>query len=95
MNTDVFCCCFDCHNARLLAAWAVLAESPEMEVRISARVLMNRKLRQTLTDEDLPMLNMETQAMKVCHDWILKRPEALRQLQRTVGVAGTPGGCDE
>ena len=89
-TSETMCDCPWCHDARLLAAWAVLSEEGDLTVRISARILLTRMERMARSGEDQPLMNIEAQALQVCHDWIVGKPTGLRYLDRVVGVSGTP-----
>jgi hypothetical protein len=87
------CGCRDCNEARMLAAWVLLAEEESLEPRLAARMLLRRWDRvagQGTSPLAFQPSETEVRAMEVCAAWIREHEGSLRNLHRHVGVSGTP-----
>ena len=85
------CGCQRCNEARMLAAWCLLAEVDNAKARVSANLLLSRWER-VMAAGDSPIASSprqhELEAMEYCATWIRDNRGSLARLARDVGVAG-------
>ena len=85
------CGCQRCNEARMLAAWCLLAEVDDSQARVSARLLLSRWER-VLAAGERPTSSAprphELEAMQYCAEWIRANQRSLARLDRNVAVAG-------